>query len=966
MQKDSSNNSSFDFERICDSSSEELLKLLGTSQKGLNTEEASKKLAQFGENSIIAKRKSSFLKKILAQLTNFFALLLWVASVLSFFSNQTALGFAIIGVILINAIFALFQEYRAEKAIESLKKLLPAKAKVIRNGEIIEVESISLVPGDLIAIEEGDNISADARLIFSNDLRVNNSSFTGEVDPVIRRDDPQHLVKGNIADTKNLIFAGTNVTSGNGRALIYATGMNTEFGKIANLTQKIVEKPSPLTVEINKLSRLITMIAIGLGVLFFLLSKFIVKLTIFESIIFAIGIIVANVPEGLLPTLTLSLSMGTQRMAKRNALIKKLSTVETLGSTTIICTDKTGTLTKNEMTVREFYLLGTSLKVEGIGYEPKGTISNKNGSNIESKVLPVLDLALEASVLCNNSQLRFNDEKKNWGILGDPTEGALIVAASKFKNNINQLREEVPRVYENFFSSNRKMMSVVCRKNDEEIAYVKGAPLEILEKCNNVIDIVSDGKTRPISEEDRQKIIKANDNFALSSLRVIALATKKMDFKEDKKIKDKNGEVISDFIPLNIKYDINEVEKGLTFIGLAAMQDPPRPEVEAAIITCRKAGIKIIMITGDYGLTAESIARKIGLVKGKEVRIITGADLEKLDDLSLRETLKKEEIIFARVTPEHKLRIAQTLKSMGEIVAMTGDGVNDAPALKAADIGIAMGISGTDVARESADMILTDDNFASIVSAIEEGRAIFDNIRHFITYFQTSNVAEMFPFLLMVFFNVPLPLTLLQILTIDLVTDQIPALALGIEKPEPGIMERPPRSRRESLVNWKMILKAYVFLGPLAFAIGIFGFFFKYHELGWHLGMNLRSFGTDSPASLAYLAATTMTLTGIVMAQIGNAFACKTSKESVFKVGFFSNKLLVISIFVMVVLQAAIVYVPFLNKAFQTAPISLKDWLVLAAFIPVLFLADELRKLIIRTVIKRQERRHKSVFKTAV
>lgn len=370
-----------------------------------------------------------------------------------------------------------------------------------------------------------------------------------------------------------------------------------------------------------------------------------------------------------------------------------------------------------------------------------------------------MDLALEASVLCNNSQLRFNDEKKNWGILGDPTEGALIVAASKFKNNINQLREEVPRVYENFFSSNRKMMSVVCRKNDEEIAYVKGAPLEILEKCNNVIDINSDGKTRPISEEDRQKIIKANDNFALSSLRVIALATKKMDFKEDKKIKDKNGEVISDFIPLNIKYDINEVEKGLTFIGLAAMQDPPRPEVEAAIVTCRKAGIKIIMITGDYGLTAESIARKIGLVKGKEVRIITGADLEKLDDASLKEILKKEEIIFARVTPEHKLRIAQTLKSMGEIVAMTGDGVNDAPALKAADIGIAMGISGTDVARESADMILTDDNFASIINAIEEGRAIFDNIRHFITYFQTSNVAEMFPFLLMVFFNVPLPYT---------------------------------------------------------------------------------------------------------------------------------------------------------------------------------------------------------------
>ncbi|MCL4418027.1 MAG: cation-transporting P-type ATPase, partial [Actinobacteria bacterium] len=579
-------------------------------------------------------------------------------------------------------------------------------------------------------------------------------------------------------------------------------------------------------------------------------------------------------------------------------------------------------------------------------------------------VKQVLDIALETSVLCNNSQLRYSDG--NWNILGDPTEGALIVAATKAGKDVDKLRDEIPRIYENFFSSNRKMMSVVCKNGSEEIAYVKGAPIEILERCMNIIDVNISERPRPISEEDKQKIIRANDDFALSALRVIALAVRKVNTAEIDFKLEEGRKTANIFIPSNIRFDYKEIEKNLTFIGLAAMQDPPRPEVEMAVKTCKKAGIKVIMITGDYGLTAESIARRIGLTNSRDAKIITGTDLEKISEEQFKEILKLEEIIFARVTPEHKLKIAQTLKSMDEIVAMTGDGVNDAPALKAADVGIAMGISGTDVARESADMILTDDNFASIINAIEEGRSIFDNIRHFITYFQTSNVAEMIPFLLMVFLNIPLPLTLLQILTIDLVTDQIPALALGIEKPEPGIMERQPRSRKESLVNWKMIVKAYLFLGPLAAAIGIFGFFFKYHELGWHFGMGLRIIGSDDPASFAYLTATTMTLTGIVMAQIGNAFACKTNKESVFKVGFFSNKLLVWSILIMITLQAAIVYIPFLNKILQTAPISIKDWLVLATFIPLLFFADEIRKLIIRTVIKRRGQKQKNMLETAI
>ncbi|MCL4417668.1 MAG: cation-transporting P-type ATPase [Actinobacteria bacterium] len=934
---------SIDLEIVCNSSQEELYRILRTSQKGLSDGQVKDITAKYGLNTIIEKKKASFLKKILLQFTNFFAILLWIASVLSFISNQNALGYAIVAVIIINAIFALFQEYKAEKAIESLKKMLPAKTKVVRNGEVSEIESLYLVPGDLILIEEGDHISADARLVFVNDLKVNNSSLTGEVDPVIRREDPQHLVSGSITDTKNLIFAGTTIISGKGNAVVYATGMDTEFGKIANLTQKIKEAPSPLQIEISKLSRLITIIAVVLGILFFLLSRFIVKLSFFESIVFAIGIIVANVPEGLLPTLTLSLSIGTQRMAKRNALIKKLSTIETLGSATVICTDKTGTLTKNEMTVRELYLLNNHVKIGGIGYKPEGKFSDLEGNNIGENVKNITDMALRIAILCNNSQLRKSEQTGGFTIVGDPTEGALIVAAAKAGYDIMQFREEKTRVYENFFSSDRKMMSVVCSEGGETFAYIKGAPVETLSKCTYILD--SNMEVKELNDKIRKQIISINDNYALSALRVIALAYKKV---QNINMKFE--------LPSQV-YDSINIENDMIFVGLAAMQDPPRTEVEDAIKICRKAGIKVVMITGDYGLTAESIARKIGLVKSSRAKIITGADLEKTKENELMELLKENEVIFARVNPEHKLRIAQTFRKMGDVIAMTGDGVNDAPALKAADIGIAMGISGTDVARESADMILTDDNFASIVNAIEEGRSIFDNIRRFITYFQTSNVAEMIPFLLMVFMKIPLPLTLMQILTIDLVTDQVPALALGIEKPEPGIMERPPRRKKESLLNWKMILRAYTFLGPLAASAGLFGFFYKYYQFGWHFGMDMRVFGTDNPASIVYLTATTMTLTGIVMAQIGNAFACKTNIQSVFKTGFFTNKLLIWSIAAMIVLQAFIVYLPFLNSFFATSPLTIKDWLVLAAFIPSLFLSDELRKLIARTIINRKKQR---------
>ncbi len=874
-------------------------------------------------------------RRFAVHLLNMFAILLWVASALSFASDQAALGWAVILVILINAVFAFVQEYRAEKAIEALKNMLPPKAKVIRDGQLQEIEARMLVPGDVLVVEEGDLISADARLVYSANLRVNNSALTGEVDPVVRRADTTCSDPPSITDVESYIFAGSTAVLGKGRAVIYATGMATEFGKIAGLTQSVGERFSPLQRNISRLSQLISLIAIILGVFFFLVGKLFVGMQWLEAAVFAIGIIVANVPEGLLPTLTMALSVAAQRMAKRNVLVKKLSSVETLGSTTIICTDKTGTLTANQMTVREVWLPGVSVDVDGVGYAPAGSFSTQ-GAAVIGEAKTQLDECLAAAVLCNNARLRPPAEEGGlWSILGDPTEAAMLVAAAKAGFDLEELEDERPRRYEHPFDSSRKRMTVVCDVAGSLIAYVKGAPKETIGLCSHVRDAAG---IRPITDADRDAALQANDRLSSQALRVIAVAQRPVQPGED-------------------AADMATMESGLTLLGVEAMQDPPRPEVTAAVAECHTAGIRVIMITGDYGLTAEAIARKIGICRSQETRVITGADLGAMGEEALKEALKGE-VVFARVVPEHKMLIAQTLQSMGEVVAMTGDGVNDAPALKAADIGIAMGKAGTDVAREAADMILTDDNFASIVNAVEEGRAIFDNIRRFLTYFQTSNVAEMFPFLALIFLRIPLPLTLLQVLTIDLLTDQVPALALGLEQPEPGVMERPPKRPSEPILTGGMIIKAYLFLGPLAAAIGLFGFFYKYVEAGWHLGdwAGMAALGVAPsgalPATGIYMVATTMTLTGIVMAQVGNGFAMRTHRQSIIKVGFFSNKLRLWGVGGELLGLAALMYVPALQRVFSTAPLTWQEWAILALFMPVLLVADEIRKFVLRATTR--------------
>jgi magnesium-transporting ATPase (P-type) len=915
---------------------EGLFKELKVTDKGLSKEEADRRLLVYGPNMIKGKKKRSLFLRFIDNFIHLLAIILWIAAGLCFIPrvDMPQLGYAIIIVIVINAVFSFMQEFKAERALEALKKMIPSYSRVIRDGTVMEILSVDLVPGDIIILNEGDNISADARLIESFDIRTNNSVLTGESDP--QRKSTVSITGRNVDPLRltNVVYAGTSVSSGSGKAIVYATGMNSEFGKIASMTQGVKEQLSPLQREINKASQLLVYIAIGIGLLIFILSLTVVKLGFILSFVFAIGIIVAFVPEGLLPTVTLALAMGVQRMSKRNALIKKLSSVETLGCTTVICTDKTGTLTQNEMTVREIWLNNKNYEFTGVGYNPAGEIILDSNTISQQKVSGIFAKLSKGMSFCNNARLFIDKDTKNWTIKGDPTEAALLVAAKKTGFDYSVEINNEPRIFMLPFDSNRKRMSSIHETGNGITAFIKGAPKEILSLCNK---IEMDGKVIELSSQIRDKIIAANDDYAKRALRVLAIA-----------YKDLSG--------YKGEYTIDGVENDMIFLGLAAMVDPPRPEVEAAVKECFNAGIKIIMITGDYGLTADAIAKKIGIVKG-ESKIYLGTDIEEMTEEMLSEVLKQENIIFARVSPEHKMRIAECLKKNGHIVAMTGDGVNDAPALKAADIGIAMGISGTDVAKEAADMILTDDNFASIVNAIEEGRAVFENLRKFIYYILASNIPEAIPFILMVLFKIPLPLTVMQIIAIDMGTDLLPALALAAEPPESGIMNRPPRPRKERLLTGKGLARAYCFLGPIEGIASMLAFFIFYYDKGFTfeklrvIGTNPQNYSKD----IIYQTATTVTHTTIIMTQIGNAFACKTNFDSVFKAGFFKNRLLFLGILGEIIIINALIYIPGLNTYFNHYPLSWHNWLLVIAFIPAVLVFEELRKLILR-LMKRNQR----------
>lgn len=970
---------------------EEVYESLGTTANGLSENEAFQRFEQFGANELPEPAHRPLWLRFTDQLTHFMALLLWVAGILAFVSGTPELGWAIWAVIWINAIFSFWQEFQAEQALAALKNVLPMQVKVYRDGELKQIAARELVRGDVMQLEEGDRISADARLVSADSLYIDVSVMTGESLPVARNPHPVRIREAvpvragktlsrpgeqplqervNPAEIANLVLAGSMVSSGRGVAVVYATGAQTEFGHVAHLTTIVKREPSTLEVQVARIVRLITAIAISMGVIVFLLSYLLIGMDVTESFIFAIGIIVANVPEGLLPTVTLALALGVQRMARRNALVRRLSAVETLSATTVICTDKTGTLTKNEMTVRYLWipwqppeqpmanqsepaialplpnnrhnssarsLAPYLIAVSGAGYDPttgKVQIADDFAAAWKVQVL------LTGAALCSNARLIHLTAPSRWQEIGDPTEAALLVAAAKAGLNLENLQKQFPRLREIPFDSRRRMMTVVLDWRSSELwpqelpqlAFTKGAPLEVLRHCQFIL---RNGSVQALTQADWDEVVVANDGLAAQGFRVLGVAARPGD---------------QELLGLRAQ----ELEQNLIFIGLVAMFDPPRPEVPEAIAQCHTAGIQVTMVTGDYGLTAEAIARQIGLV-GDRVRVVTGEGMGHLSDAQLRQILKyRAGLVFARMSPEHKLRLVQAYKDMGAVVAVTGDGVNDAPALRAANIGIAMGMNGTDVAREAADIVLTDDNFATIVQAIEQGRAIYRNIRKFMTYILASNVPEIVPFLAMVAFKIPPALTILQILAVDLGTDMVPALALGADPPEAGIMERPPRAKQEFLLNRPLLIRAYAFLGVIEAVLSMLGFFLVW----WSHGYTLADLQQITPAILSHTAdptvmaiyrqATTVTLAAIVACQVGNLFACRSEWLSVVRSVRIPNPLLWIGITVECIALLAFIYFPPFSQIFRTAPLTTGQWFLLLICPLILLLAEEVRKAMVR------------------
>lgn len=903
-----------------------LMNQFQTGNEGLSGAEAEKRLQKYGPNTIQQGKKRSEILVFLANFTSLMAILLWVSGIIAMFAGMMELGIAIWAVNVINGCFSYWQQHAAQKATDSLKKMLPSYVKVRRDGKSQQIQVEQLVPGDVFDIQAGDSIPADARVFNTSNLQIDESSLTGESVPVEKKADYHHG-DGEFAQ-QNIVFAGTVSTSGTATALALATGMDTEFGRIATLTQSQKKTIYPLERELNHLTRQLTIIAIGIGVAFFLLAIFFVKYPIAKSFIFALGMIVAFIPEGLLPTVTLSLAQGTQRMAKKHALLKNLSSVETLGQTTVICSDKTGTLTQNQMTINHIWLPEKEYDVTGTGYLTNGKIQ-LNGKDVDLANEPDLNKLLINATINNDTEVTEGKAGEKSKILGTPTEAGLVILSRKAGIDAKDERKAYPRLKELPFDSDRKLMTVITKDPSGQLFInTKGALGSELAICDRILD---NGQVRPITDQDRATINQVNETYSKQGLRTLAFSYRIVD--GDDPLAHKSLESCT----------IQSAETHMIFVGLTMMSDPPRPEIFDAVKNCKRASIRIIMVTGDSPITAKSIATRIGITSDK-ARVISGDELDKMSDDDLQQAVKGE-VIFARVAPEHKFRIVSMCQKNGDVVASTGDGVNDAPALKRADIGIAMGVTGTDVAKDAADMILTDDNFASIVSAIEEGRTVYSNLQKFLLYILTSNVPEAAPSVIFLVTRglVPLPLTVMQILTVDLGTDLLPALGLGTEKAEPGIMDQPPRPLNSHLLNRSIIWKAFGWYGLIASVVSTAAYFYVNHVNGWP---NVPLAGSG----MVYAEATTITLGAIVFSQIAAAMNCRTQISSVFSIGLFSNHRILTGIVVEVVLIALLMYVPFLQGVFNTGPLNLSEWIFLFCIPVPIFLIEELRKYIVRRI----------------
>ncbi len=884
---------------------EAALASLHSRASGLDVSEAAARQVEFGPNAVERVGGPSSIRALVGEFVHLFALILWAAAGLAFVAHHLhpgegmdALGVAILGVIVLNGVFSFWQVYQAERAFASLQQLLPAQATVTRGGVVQMLPAPEVVPGDILSLAAGDRVPADCRLIEAFDVRVDTSTLTGESRSATRDAAPE--AADGILHSRNAVLAGTTLTQGRARAVVFATGMRTEFGRLAHLTQRAAPPPSRLQADIARVSRVVAILAVCLGGTFFVIGQF-VGLPFIHNFIFGIGIIVANVPEGLLPTVTLSLAMASRRMAARQVLVRHLGAIDALGATTVVCTDKTGTLTQNRMTVARVWLDRRDLTVADLdGARPAMAAAHER--------------FFEAAVLCEDIQQTLPEAPRSTGAqdsggrwIGDPME----VALAEFGRRMLGRDVTWARVDELPFDQERRRLVTVHDTPEGRLVLAKGALEALLPRCRRVHLTAG---VEPLGDQDRRAVTAQQDVMAADGLRVLAIAYGDVD--------------------ASCPHD--QLDDDLVLAGLVGLLDPPRAEVPSAVRSAHEAGIRVVMVTGDHPATALAIARQIGLVAPGSGEVVTGEMLSRQSDVQLQLTLGRPDLLFARVSADQKLRIVQALQRKGAVVAVTGDGVNDAPALRAADVGVAMGLGGTDVARDAADLVLLDDNFASIIAGVEEGRSVLENVRKFLTYILTSNVPELVPYLAYVLLRVPLPLTILQILAIDLGTDIVPALGLGAEKPDPELMRRPPAGRGLRILTPDVIGRAYLLLGPLEAAAAMAAYGVVLHAGGWTWG------GTLEP--VVHRQATAACFSAIVLMQVINVFICRHPRASVCASSLLDNRLILTGVLTEVALLGAVVYTPIGQRLFETAPVGAAATLVVVPFMLAMLVAEEARK----------------------
>lgn len=889
-------------------STEDVVTTLNTNlDSGLKAAEVETNLAKYGPNELTEQKGKSFLSKIKDQFSDFLVLILIGAALVSILVGEVQDAVVILAIVIVNAFLGLYQEGKAEKSLEALKKMASPNAKVVRNGVTEVIPSADLVPGDLVLLDAGDIIPADLRLVESSNLKIEEASLTGESVPVEKKSKSHFDTDVSLGDRLNMAYMSTIVTYGRGKGVVVGTGHDTEIGKIATMIQSFEEETTPLQKKLNQLGKVL-----GITTIIVCLAVFGIGMLqgreVLEMFMVSISLAVAAIPEGLPAIVTIVLAIGMNKMVKRNAIVKKLLAVETLGTTTVICSDKTGTLTQNEMTVVKVYTDGKILNITGGGYDPVGDFL-QDGEKIELDSIGDLDTLLSISALTNDANLEKSGDV--YKIIGDPTEGALVTLAGKANIKKAEINKSYPRVEEIPFDSERKMMTTFHENYIPEkvVSFTKGAPDIIIDRCSH---ISMDNKIVPFTEAMKKEVLGVNSNFSKDALRVLSFAYKEYDN-----------------LPENISPDINE--RDMIFVGLTGMIDPPRVEAKEAIKLCKQAGIKTVMITGDFKDTAFAIAKELGMAETED-QAMMGDELNNISDEELQEVVKRVKV-YARVSPEHKVRIISALKANGDVTAMTGDGVNDALALKRADIGISMGITGTDVAKNTAEMILTDDNFASIVSAVEEGRIIYSNIKKFVFFLLSCNIGEILLVFVSILLKWPVPLLPIQLLWLNLVTDSFPALALGVEKGDPDIMNEAPRSTDEPILDKSMIF-GITFQSIAIAAASLFAY-------KW----GLDTFGFEGQGLLQ---ARTIAFATLIAAELLRAYSSRSDKFSLFKIGLFTNMTMVYATTFSFVLLLGVLYVPFLQPIFKTFALGFTEWKIVLSFAFIPLIAGELYKFIFR------------------